>query len=232
MNFAILYCLVGHFFHGLEPNPVEAKDPSRCCEPKISIGGLLDVEDSTDAVIRSPHPMMEFRHSARRRPCGCLMHIGDKPQHEGHTSQPSHLVQESPHDASAPGCLGRISYALFSAVVTRPRLWPAAWAPAAPMAVSTRSTKSAAPAPSSSPLNSSFSGAASSSLCALVVAGLQTRVFLNAGYPTPSKRSFQFWNTLRNNPTISANARSVASGSKRGPSSRVNACSAGYSNVL
>jgi len=43
---------------------------------------------------------------------------------------------------------------------------------------------------------------------------------------------FQFGKTLRNKRTISANARSVASGSKRGPSSRVKACSAGYSNVL
>jgi hypothetical protein len=43
---------------------------------------------------------------------------------------------------------------------------------------------------------------------------------------------FQFEKALRNKRTISANAKSVASGSKRGPSSRVKACSAGYSNVL
>jgi hypothetical protein len=43
---------------------------------------------------------------------------------------------------------------------------------------------------------------------------------------------FQFEKTLRNKRTTSANAWSVASGSKRGPSSRVKACSAGYSNVL
>jgi hypothetical protein len=42
---------------------------------------------------------------------------------------------------------------------------------------------------------------------------------------------FQLWKTLRNKRIVSANARSVASGSKRGPSSRVKACSAGYSRV-
>ena len=65
------------------------------------------------------------------------------------------------------------------------------------------------------------------------------------GYPAPTevkpearhkpgcmREPFQFGKTLRNKRTISANARSVASGSKRGPSSRVKACSAGYSNVL
>ena len=101
MNFVILYCSVRYFFHGLEPHPVEAKDPSRRREPKISIGGLLDVKDRTDAVIRSPHPMMEFRHSARRRPSGWLMHIAEKAQHEGDSSQPSDLLQES-HEAAHP----------------------------------------------------------------------------------------------------------------------------------
>ena len=43
---------------------------------------------------------------------------------------------------------------------------------------------------------------------------------------------FQVLKTLRNKRTVSANARSVASGSKRGPSSRVKACSAGYRTVL
>src|SRR5882757_4137975 len=43
---------------------------------------------------------------------------------------------------------------------------------------------------------------------------------------------FQVLKTLRNKPTISPNARSVASGSKRGPSSRVKACSAEYRSVL
>src|SRR4029077_9617435 len=44
--------------------------------------------------------------------------------------------------------------------------------------------------------------------------------------------SLQATKTVRNKRIISANARSVASGSKRGPSSRVKACSAGYSSVL
>jgi len=39
--------------------------------------------------------------------------------------------------------------------------------------------------------------------------------------------SFQTRKTRKNRPIISAKARSVASGSKRGPSSRVKACSAG-----
>ncbi len=45
-------------------------------------------------------------------------------------------------------------------------------------------------------------------------------------------KSLQLKKTVRNKRIISAKARSVASGSKRGPSSRVKACSAGYSNVL
>src|SRR5258708_34229449 len=43
---------------------------------------------------------------------------------------------------------------------------------------------------------------------------------------------FQVLKTLRSKRTVSANARSVASGSKRGPSSRVKAGSAGYRSVL
>jgi DNA-directed RNA polymerase subunit RPC12/RpoP len=43
--------------------------------------------------------------------------------------------------------------------------------------------------------------------------------------------SLQLKKTVWNKRIISANARAVASGSKRGPSSRVNACSAGYNNV-
>src|SRR6266481_8966042 len=39
-------------------------------------------------------------------------------------------------------------------LAARRKRWPAAWAPAAPMAASTPSTKSAAPAPSSSPSSS------------------------------------------------------------------------------
>jgi len=61
--------------------------------------------------------------------------------------------------------------------------------------------------------------------------------YTHGGEPKPATSRiaagpFQFEKTLRNKRTVSANARSVASGSKRGPSSRVKACSAGYSNVL
>jgi catechol 2,3-dioxygenase-like lactoylglutathione lyase family enzyme len=45
-------------------------------------------------------------------------------------------------------------------------------------------------------------------------------------------RSRQSRKTLRNRRIISTNARSVISGSKRGPSSRVKACSVGYSSVV
>jgi len=61
--------------------------------------------------------------------------------------------------------------------------------------------------------------------------------YTHGGEPKPATSRtaagpFQFEKTLRNKRTVSANARSVASGSKREPSSRVKACSAGYSNVL
>ena len=55
---------------------------------------------------------------------------------------------------------------------------------------------------------------------------------IRAGATRLLDQSFQLWKTLRNKRTISANAWSVASGSKRGPSSRVKACSAGYRSVL
>ena len=51
-------------------------------------------------------------------------------------------------------------------------------------------------------------------------------VITGQGGKIAGTKSFQSWKTLRKKRTISAKARSVASGSKRGPSSRVKACSA------
>ena len=51
VNFAIVYGPVGGFFHGLEAHSVKAEDPGRGGEPEVSIGGLLDVEDGSEAIL-------------------------------------------------------------------------------------------------------------------------------------------------------------------------------------
>ena len=53
----------GYFLHRLEPNSVEAQDAFRRGEPKISLRGLLDIEDCAEAV---PLGVMEVCYASAR----------------------------------------------------------------------------------------------------------------------------------------------------------------------
>ncbi len=50
MDFAVGCGAVGGFFHGLKAHSVKAEDAGRRGEPEISIGCLLDIEDSSEAI--------------------------------------------------------------------------------------------------------------------------------------------------------------------------------------
>ena len=83
-----MHSSAGYFLHRLEPNSVEAEDALRCREPKISFGGLLDIEDRAEAV---PLSVMEVCYSADWDTCIRSAHLRNQPRNQGNANQPSEL---------------------------------------------------------------------------------------------------------------------------------------------
>ena len=68
VDFTVSYCAVGSLFHRLEAHSIEPEDPGRGSEPQVSVGGLLNINDRSEAVFRSPHGVMEMGRFGRRAP--------------------------------------------------------------------------------------------------------------------------------------------------------------------
>ena len=70
VDFSVGHSSVGGFFHRLKAHSIKAEDAGRRGEPEISIGRLLDVEDSSQAIFRCPHGVMKVRQFRSRGPGG------------------------------------------------------------------------------------------------------------------------------------------------------------------
>ena len=58
VDLAVVDGAAGYFIDRLEPDAIEAQDALRGCQPEISFGGLLNIEDRAQAV---PLGVMEVR---------------------------------------------------------------------------------------------------------------------------------------------------------------------------
>jgi hypothetical protein len=66
MDFSVGRSPIGSFFYGLKAHSIKAEDAGRGGEPEISIGRLLDIEDSSQAIFRRPHGVMKVRQFRSR----------------------------------------------------------------------------------------------------------------------------------------------------------------------
>jgi hypothetical protein len=92
-----VYGPTGCFLNGLETNSVEAKDAFRGGEPKISFGGLLNIEDCAETI---PLGVVEVCNSADRGPPIRSTHLWNWSRNQGNADQPSELPKNCPHEAT------------------------------------------------------------------------------------------------------------------------------------